>query len=88
MKLPMKLYDFARSGAAYRTRIALALKGMDVEKISVHLTRDGGQQFQPGYTAINPQQLVPTLIDGDVSLSQSMAIISNRLLTFNFALCI
>ncbi len=70
----MKLYDFARSGAAYRTRIALALKGLEVERVSVHLTRDGGEQFKDDYAALNPQNLVPLLIDGEVSLTQSMAI--------------
>jgi maleylpyruvate isomerase len=70
----LKLYDFFRSGAAYRTRIALNLKGLDYEQSAIHLTRDGGQQFSEEYAALNPQKLVPTLIDGETVLIQSMAI--------------
>ncbi len=70
----MKLYDYFRSGAAYRTRIALNLKGLDYEQSFVHLTRDGGEQFKPDYAALNPQKLVPTLIDGGVPITQSMSI--------------
>ena len=70
----MKLYDYFRSGAAYRTRIALNLKGLDYEQSFVHLTRDGGEQFKPDYVALNPQKLVPTLIDGGDPITQSMAI--------------
>ena len=70
----MQLYDFARSGAAYRTRIALNLKELDYEQIQIHLTKDGGEQFKPEFAALNPQSLVPYLIDGDVGMSQSMTI--------------
>ena len=41
----LKLYDYFRSGAAYRTPIALNLKGLEYEQSSIHLTRDGGEQF-------------------------------------------
>lgn len=70
----MKLYGYFRSGAAYRVRIALNMKGIAVEHISRHL-RDG-QQRAPEYLAINPQGLVPALVleDGTV-LTQSLAII-------------
>jgi maleylpyruvate isomerase len=72
----MKLYDYFRSGAAYRTRIALNLKGLTYEQIPIHLTKDGGQQLKPEYAAINPQKLVPALIDDGSAtvLIQSMAI--------------
>ena len=70
----MKLYDYFRSGAAYRTRIALNLKGLDYEQAFIHLTRNGGEQLKPDYVAVNPQKLVPTLIDGDLKITQSMAI--------------
>ena len=70
----IKLYDYFFSGAAYRTRIALNLKGLDYEQQAIHLTKDGGEQFQAEYDALNPQNLVPTLIDGDLSIFQSMAI--------------
>jgi maleylacetoacetate isomerase len=57
-------------------RIALNLKGISAEQISIHLTRDGGQQHTPAYHTINPQNRVPTLIldNGDV-IMQSPAII-------------
>ena len=70
----MKLYDYFRSGAAYRTRIALNLKEVEYEQISVNLTKGGGEQFEAVYSDINPQSLVPTLMDGEVKIFQSMAI--------------
>ncbi len=72
----MKLYSFFRSSAAYRVRIALNLKGLPYELVSVHLSKDGGQQRKPDYVAINPQMRVPALVlsSGDV-LTQSLAII-------------
>ncbi|MBM3557994.1 MAG: maleylacetoacetate isomerase, partial [Alphaproteobacteria bacterium] len=72
----MQLYGYFRSSAAYRVRIALALKGLRPQLVFVHLTRGGGEQKSPDYRKINPQALVPTLItdDGHV-LGQSLAII-------------
>lgn len=72
----MILYDFYRSSASYRVRIALALKGLQVERRHVHLLRAGGEQRQAAYVELNPQQMVPTLVtdDGRV-LTQSLAII-------------
>ncbi len=71
----MILYGYWRSSAAYRVRIALNLKGIEYEQKSVHLLKNGGKQFSDEYTAINPAQLVPTLVDGDLTLNQSMAIL-------------
>lgn len=75
----MRLYGYWRSSAAYRVRIALNLKGISAEQLSVHLVRDGGEQHKADYIALNPQELVPTLVvddeqDGD-ALTQSLAII-------------
>ena len=70
----MKLYSYWRSSAAYRVRIALNLKGLDYEVAPVHLLKDGGEQLQAEYQAINPQGVVPALVDGDVSIGQSLAI--------------
>lgn len=72
----MKLYGYWRSSAAYRVRIALYLKDIEFDNISVHLVKDGGQQLGEFYTEINPSQLVPTLVDGDVKISQSLAILN------------
>ncbi len=71
----MKLYNYFRSSASYRVRIALNLKGLDYEYLSIHLTRGGGEQFAPGFQALNPQALVPALQDGAHTLTQSLAII-------------
>ena len=57
----MKLYGYFRSSAAYRVRIALNLKGIAVEHVSVHLLKDGGQQKLPDHLVRNPQGLVPAL---------------------------
>jgi maleylpyruvate isomerase len=69
------LYSYFRSSASYRVRIALELKGLSYETVPVHLLRDGGQQLKPDYRAVNPDGLVPTCVDGDHALTQSMAII-------------
>ena len=72
----MQLYTFSRSSAAYRTRIALNLKGLPYESISIHLQKEGGLNRKPAYRAINPHMRVPALqLDtGDVII-QSLAII-------------
>ena len=69
----MKLYDYFRSSAAYRVRIAMNLKELNAEREFVHLRK--GEQRSDAYRAVNPQKLVPTLVDGDAVLSQSLAII-------------
>lgn len=72
----MKLYTYFRSSAAYRVRIALNLKDIPYEAVSVHLTRDGGRQRKPDYQAINPQMRVPALqLESGETLIQSLAII-------------
>lgn len=69
----MKLYGYYRSSAAYRVRIALNLKGLDYEQEGVHLRKR--EQSAPAYLDLNPQALVPTLVDGDEILTQSLAIL-------------
>lgn len=68
----MKLYDYFRSSAAYRIRIALNLKGIDYRQIPVDLLR--GDDREAAYRAVNPQGLVPALDDGDTLITQSVAI--------------
>jgi maleylacetoacetate isomerase len=58
----MKLFTYWRSQAAYRVRIALALKGLAMEKVTLDLL--AGDQFAADYQALNPEGVVPTLIDG------------------------
>ena len=69
----MKLYGFSRSSAAFRVRIALNLKGISWEHVNISLP--DGDQFHNEYKKLNPQGRVPTLIDGDRILYQSMAIL-------------
>lgn len=71
----MKLYNFFRSSASYRVRIALNLKGLDYEYRAVHLRRGGGEQFGAEFLAVNPQALVPVLEDGPHVLTQSLSIL-------------
>ncbi len=72
----MILYDYFRSSAAYRVRIALALKSIDVERHYIHLLRGGGEHRRSAYLAKNPQGLVPALeLDEGTVLTQSLAII-------------
>jgi len=69
----MILHDYWRSSAAFRVRIALALKGIEPGRRYVHLAK--GEQRAPGFLAANPQGLVPVLEDGKLVLAQSLAII-------------
>ena len=69
----MKLYTYCRSSAAFRVRIALNLKGLAYDPVFVHLPK--GEHRRPEYAAVDPQALLPTLVDGERALSQSLAII-------------
>ena len=69
----MILYDYFRSSAAFRVRIALNLKGLAAERRFIHLRR--GEQRASAYLEMNPQGLVPMLVVGDKRLTQSLAII-------------
>lgn len=69
----MKLYNFFRSGTSHRLRIALNLKGIAYEYVPVDLRTE--EHLGAAFRAVNPQALVPALVDGDVTLIQSPAII-------------
>jgi maleylacetoacetate isomerase/maleylpyruvate isomerase len=69
----MELYNYFRSSASYRVRIALAIKGLDYDYTAVHLAKS--EQLGEFYTAVSASRLVPTLHDGDAALTQSLAII-------------
>ncbi|MCS7101434.1 MAG: maleylacetoacetate isomerase [Burkholderiaceae bacterium] len=68
-----KLYNAARSSASYRVRIALAYKGLPFEYVPVDLLKGG--QFEAAFRQRNPQELVPLLQEGDLHLTQSLAIL-------------
>src|SRR5215471_17058685 len=69
----MKLYTYYRSQASFRVRIAMNLKGLAHDDTYLHLEK--GDQYDPAYKALNPQMVVPTLIDDDAKLFQSLAIL-------------
>ncbi|HJV94775.1 MAG TPA: maleylacetoacetate isomerase [Albitalea sp.] len=69
----MQLYNYFRSSASYRVRIALALKGLAYDYMPVHLVKR--EQFGESYAGVSASRLVPLLKDGDATLTQSLAII-------------
>jgi maleylacetoacetate isomerase len=72
--MALTLYDYYRSSASYRVRIALNLKGVDYARVPVHLL--AGEQRDEAYRALNPQGFVPMLDADGERLTQSLAIIS------------
>lgn len=71
----LTLYGYWRSTAVWRVRIVLNLKQLEYLQEAVHLLRDGGEQCHAAYRAMNPQGLVPLLVDGEQRIAQSLAII-------------
>ena len=70
----MDIYSFCNSSTSYRVRIALALKGLETAYHGVNIR--AGAQYEPHYVNdLNPNASVPTLVEGDFSLGQSLAII-------------
>ena len=69
----MELFNYFRSSASYRVRIALALKGLPYDYRAVHIAKN--EQFAESYAAVSAARLVPLLRDGDQVLTQSLAII-------------
>ncbi|MDP9900599.1 maleylacetoacetate isomerase [Variovorax ginsengisoli] len=71
----MELHNYFRSSASYRVRIALAYKGLSYDYVPVHLVRDGGAQHSEDYKALNPEALVPALVDDGKVITQSLAML-------------
>ncbi|HEY8568518.1 maleylacetoacetate isomerase [Microbulbifer sp.] len=69
----MELHGYFRSSASYRVRIALNLKGLEYDYHPVNLLK--GEQREPSYRSLNPQGLVPALIDAGHVFTQSLAIL-------------
>jgi maleylacetoacetate isomerase len=71
--MSIQLYGFWRSIASFRVRVALKLKGLSFEEISIDIL--SGEQFEPGYAAVNAERVVPTFVHDGHSVFQSLAII-------------
>jgi maleylpyruvate isomerase len=69
----IQIYGFWRSIASFRVRVALKLKGLIFEEIPIDILT--GEQFEPGYKAVNAEHVVPTFIHEGHSVFQSLAII-------------
>jgi len=70
--MSIKVYGFWRSIASFRVRVALKLKALPFEETSIDILQ--GEQFKPGYDAVNPEHVVPTFIHDGHTLYQSLAI--------------
>ena len=70
----MRLYDLSRSGNCYKIRLFLSILGIDYETIPVDA--NGGELQTPGFLAINPNGLVPVLVDGDTTIYDSASILA------------
>lgn len=73
--MSIHLYSYFRSSASYRVRIALHLKGQSYDTVPVHLLNNGGEQFAPAFSALNPQSLVPVMEEEGRHITQSLAIL-------------
>src|SRR4030088_21261 len=71
--MSIQVYGFWRSIASFRVRVALRLKGLPFEEIPIDIL--SGEQFKPGYEAVNAERVVPTLFHDGHSVFQSLAII-------------
>ncbi len=71
--MDIKVYGFWRSIASFRVRVALKLKGLAFEEIPIDIL--SGEQFEPGYEAVNVERVVPTFVHDGHSIFQSLAII-------------
>src|ERR1700692_2627154 len=71
--MSIQVYGFWRSIASFRVRVALRLKGRAFEETSIDIL--SGEQFEPGYAAVNAERVVPTFIHDGHSVFQSLAII-------------
>jgi len=68
--MSIQIYGFWRSIASFRVRVALRLKGLPFEEIPIDIL--SGEQFEPGYAAVNAERVVPTFIHDGHSMFQSL----------------
>jgi len=76
--MSIQVYGFWRSIASFRVRVALKLKGLSFEETAIDIL--SGEQFKPGYDAINPEHVVPTFVHDGQSLFQSKIRATSRAL--------
>ena len=69
------LRSYWRSSCSWRVRIALNMKGVSYETVSVHLVKDGGEQHQEAHRALNPIRELPVLLVDGEPIAQSMSIL-------------
>ena len=74
--MALVLYNYFRSSASYRVRIALALKGLSYEYVPVHLLKN--EQFNPPFSEMNPAKLVPILVDGEHGRGADRRTVTNQ----------
>ncbi|KAA3462172.1 glutathione S-transferase zeta class-like [Gossypium australe] len=77
----LALYSYWQSSCSWRVRFALNLKGISYEYKAVNLSK--GEQFTPEFEKLNPLHFVPVLVDGDVVVSDSYAILLVSVLNSN-----
>jgi len=73
--MPLKLYDYWRSSAAYRLRIALQIKGLDHQPVPISLHPDEQAHIGEYYRSLNPQMRIPAIETGGEVFGQSLAIL-------------
>ena len=73
--MALVLHSYWRSSCSWRVRLALNLKGLSYDTVSVHLVKDGGEQHQAPHRQMNPMRELPVLMLNDQPIAQSMAIL-------------
>lgn len=71
----LQLYDYILSGSAYKARLLMALLSIDYQPIAIDF-HPGGEHKKPDFLAINPAGTLPVLVDGDLTLCDTQAILA------------
>lgn len=71
----LQLYDYVLSGSAYKARLFMALLGLDYQSISIDF-HPGGEHKKPDFLQINPAGTLPVLVDSDLTLCDTQAILA------------
>ena len=73
--MTLRLYDYVLSGSCYKVRLLAALLGVDYERVPIDFY-PGGEHKQPAFLALNPAGTLPVLVDGDLVLTETQAILA------------